>query len=90
MDKDIRNHKCLCLVRRSHIIILDNLDIYEMINIEEYDDVPPKYKLVKVPAKANINFKEWYGDGKDTAKANFTNPIFPVEEQEDGTLRWDY
>ena len=77
--------KCLTIDTESNIVILENLDVYEIY-------IPKHNKLTilvrKLPMKATINFNEYYGDGDDS-KANWTNPYVPISEEE-GLLHWDY
>ena len=73
--KKLRKHKCLVILPYSNVIILDNLDMYEIINQET---------VVKLEAKSTIDFNRYY-----EKLANFTNPTFPVDLLEK-ELIWDY
>ena len=81
--------KCMCIEINSNIVILEDLTMYEVFSLTEPYISGYKYLLRLLLAKATINFNEYYGDGKDTAKANFTNPTFPVVNVK-GNLYWDY
>jgi len=76
----LRKHKCLSVLVFDNIIVLDNLDQYKIKN----------NILVKMPNKSTIDFKLMYGDGIDTAKANWTNPYFPVYIEKTNKITWDY
>ena len=79
--------KCLSMHPHSKVIITENLDMYEVMQEED----SPGYFLVKLPAKATIDFKQWYGEnGKiDNGVANWAHPHCPWYE-ENGKLIWDY
>ena len=72
--------QCLIMYPYSNIIIMQNMDVYEMINVFE------SLQVIKQPLKADINWKEWYGDN---GKNNWYNKTLPVVRYE-GKLIWDY
>ena len=79
--------QCLIMYPSSNVIITENMDVYEVL--DKFVQSKKNYELiiVKLPMKANIDWKEWYGDN---GKNNWFNDYFPVSEDKDGKLIWDY
>jgi len=86
--------KCLSMYIGSNVIIMENMDVYEIYREgeESYGGIPPEdykgnYHVRKLPMKTDIDFKLWYGDD---GKANWYHERLPVFEDLGGLLHWDY
>ena len=82
--------KCLTILPHSNVIITENLDMYEVIIEIDDGEISDNFYLIKLPAKASIDFKKYYGDSQDNSLANWTNKTCPWYEDTDGKLIWDY